>query len=44
MEEFKDKKIEKDLINKANEILSEKMMYLKTVDIKQYKKQIKSGF
>ena len=42
MEDFKNKKIDKELILKANEILSEKLQYLKTVKIKEYKKQIKA--
>ena len=44
MEEFKDKKVDKELISKANEILSEKLNYLKTVNIKEYKKQLKNEF
>lgn len=41
MEEFKDKKIDKELISKANEVLSNKMNYLKDVNIKEYKKLYK---
>ena len=41
MDEFKDKKIDKELIARANDVLVEKMNYLKVVDIKEYKKQIK---
>ncbi len=42
MEEFKDvKKPDKDVLNYASEILTEKMEYLKNVEIKGYKKEIK---
>lgn len=41
MEEFKDVKITKEVLNRASEILHEKMAYLKTVDLKEYKKLIK---
>lgn len=41
LEEFKDKKITKELIARANEILSEKMMYLKNINVKEYKKLLK---
>lgn len=42
MEEFKDKKIDKELISKANEVLSNKMNGLKNINVKEYKKQIKN--
>ena len=42
MEEFKDKKVDKELMAKASEILSDKMKYLKEVDIKEYKKLVKA--
>ena len=41
MDEFKDVKITKDVLNRASEVLHEKMVYLKTVDLKEYKKLIK---
>jgi 1-acyl-sn-glycerol-3-phosphate acyltransferase len=41
MEEFKDKKVDKELMDKASEVLSSKMQYLKEVNIKEYKKLIK---
>ena len=41
MEEFKDKKIDKELMDRASEVLSEKMKYLKEVNIKEYRKLIK---
>jgi 1-acyl-sn-glycerol-3-phosphate acyltransferase len=39
--EFKDVKIDKELTQKATEILTEKMKYLKEVNIKEYNKKIK---
>lgn len=44
MEGFKDLKTNKEQLNKASEILSEKLEYLKTVDIKEYKKKLKERF
>ena len=44
IEEFKDKKIDKELMDRASEILSSKMQYLKQVDIKEYKKLVKEEF
>lgn len=41
LEEFRDKKIDKDLIAKANEILTAKLTELKNADPKEYKKQLK---
>lgn len=40
-EEFKDVKANKEVLDKATEILLDKMKYLKTVNIKEYKKLIK---
>ena len=42
MAEFKDKKIDKELISRANEILSQKMIELKNISVKEYKKQLKA--
>lgn len=44
MEEFKDKKVDKELMARASEVLSDKMKYLKEVDIKEYKKLVKEDF
>lgn len=44
MEEFKDKKVDKELLAKASEILSAKMKYLKEVNIKEYKQLVKADF
>jgi len=44
MDEFKDKKTDKQVLNDATEILTEKMNYLKEVNIKEYKKMIKEDF
>ena len=44
IEEFKDKKADKELLDRATEILTEKMNYLKNVKIKEYKKIIKDDF
>ena len=41
IDEFKDVKITKDVLNRASEVLHEKMNYLKTVDLKEYKKLLK---
>ena len=41
MEEFKDVKPTKEVLNRASEILQEKMNYLKNINLKEYKKQIK---
>lgn len=41
-EEFKDVKITKEILSKATAILTEKMQYLKEVDIKEYKKIVKN--
>lgn len=42
MEEFQGvKKPDKDILNRASEVLTEKMEYLRNVDIKQYKREIK---
>lgn len=41
IEEFKGKKPDKETLNEATKILTEKMDYLKKVDIKEYKKVIK---
>lgn len=41
LEDFKDKTINKELIAKANDVLSDKFNYLKTVDINEYKKLLK---
>lgn len=43
-EEFKGVKPDKDLMEKASEILSEKMKYLKDISVKDYKKVLKSDF
>lgn len=42
MEEFKDKKIDKELLDKASEYLVSKMKELKEIDYKEYKKQYKN--
>ena len=39
---FEEKKTDKDTLNKATEILTEKMDYLKTVDINEYVKIVKA--
>ena len=44
MEEFKGKKVDKELMDKASEVLSAKMKYLKEIDINEYKKLLKSNF
>lgn len=44
MEEFKDKKLDKELMEKASEVLSDKMKYLKEVNVKEYKKMLKADF
>lgn len=42
MEEFQGvKKPDKDILNRASEVLTKKMEYLKNIEIKQYKKEIK---
>jgi 1-acyl-sn-glycerol-3-phosphate acyltransferase len=41
MEEFKNVKPTKEVLNRASEVLQDKMNYLKSVDLKEYKKQIK---
>ena len=41
IEEFKGVKITKELMHKASEILSEKMQYLKEINVKEYKKILK---
>lgn len=38
-DEFKDAKTDKETLNKASKILEEKLEYLKTVNIKEYKKE-----
>lgn len=42
LEEFKNVKITKETLNQASEVLMDKMNYLKTVSIKEYKKLIKT--
>lgn len=44
MEEFKEKKIDKDTLDRATQILFDKIKYLKDVDYKEYKKEIKIDF
>ena len=41
MPEFKDKKIDKELLDSASQVLQEKIMYLKNISIKQYKIEYK---
>lgn len=41
MEEFKDAKIDKETLDKATEVLFNKIKYLKEVNYKEYNKQIK---
>jgi len=43
-EEFKDKKTDRETLNKATDLLTEKMDYLKTVDIKKYSKMVKDDY
>lgn len=42
MEEFKDCKIDKETLDNANEVLYNKIKYLKDIDYKEYKKQVKN--
>ena len=42
MDEFKDVKPTKEVLNRASEVLHEKMEYLKNVNLKEYKKLIKN--
>ena len=42
MEEFKNKSIDKDLLEKASKILQGKLQFLKTVPIKEYKSMLKN--
>lgn len=41
MDEFKDVKITKDVLNRASGVLQKKMEYLKNVNLKEYKKLLK---
>ena len=41
MEEFQGVKLTKEVLTRASEVLQEKMNYLKTVDLKEYKKILK---
>ena len=42
IEEFKGVKVNKEVLESASKLLSEKMQYLKEVDLKEYKKSLKT--
>jgi hypothetical protein len=41
LEEFQDVKINHDVLDRASEVLSEKLKFLKEVDLKEFKKSLK---